>query len=100
MRRDMISCVVLGAALALTADIRASEPPDAPCDACTAFDWTKVPPLRPLPRLGMFVLYPPDAGYYSLLDQVRGDYQEKAPNLPWGTFAFTPGSAFDLDFRY
>lgn len=63
-------------------------------------DWTKIPPVRPTPRLGMYVLFPTGPGYYSLLDQVEGNYVSKAPNLPWGTFAFYPGSTFDLDFRY
>ncbi len=110
------ACLILGTVLFLAAGVRGSEPPPAPaadapldasvappeaaCDPCTLFDWTKVPPVRPTPRLGMVVLYPSGPGYYSLLDQIQGDYKEKAPNLPWGTFAFTPGSAFDLDFRY
>jgi hypothetical protein len=103
----------LAACLILVAGVQASDPPatagsppqegpkeEAACDGWSRVDWTKVPPVRPTPRLGMFVIYPSGPGYYSLLDQVRGDYREKAPNLPWGTFAFTPGSAFDLDFRY
>src|SRR6478752_6341897 len=85
-------------------------PPDTPqseapkddnaCDCASDVDWTKIPPLRPLPRLGMVVLYPSGPGYYSLQAQLHHDYKEKAPNLPWGVFAFTPASAFDVDFRY
>src|SRR5262249_25633109 len=72
------------------------------CDeACgSKVDWTKIPPVRPFPRLGYFIIYPTGPGYYSLLDQIRGDYREKAPNLPFGIFGFTPGSMFDVDFRY
>src|SRR5262249_28727629 len=78
----------------------AASPPESACGPDAAFDWTKVPPVRPVPRLGMFLIFPSDSGYYSFLDQVHGNYKEKAPNLPWGTYAFTPGSTFDLDFRY
>lgn len=73
-------------------------PADLHCDG--GVEWTKVPPLRPLPRLGMAVFFPNGPGYYSLTDQLQNHYQEKVPNLPWGSFAFTPASAFDLDFRY
>jgi hypothetical protein len=46
------------------------------------------------------VLFPTGPGYYSLLDQLQGDYREKAPNLPWGMFSFTPWPAYDVDYRY
>lgn len=119
----------LGAGLLLTLSTHASEPPSPPAplaaaadvpatpktestaptpsdgsssgETCPgAVDWTKIPPVRPFPRLGYYVIYPTDPGYYSLLDQIRREYREKAPNLPFGTFGFTPGCMFDVDFRY
>src|SRR5690606_2708421 len=67
-------------------------------DPC--FDFSAVPPVRPTPRLGMYVIFPTDPGYFSLLDQVHGHWKEAPPKRPWGSYAFTPGSAFDLDYRY
>src|SRR3954447_9249040 len=101
------ACLFLGMALSVSGGVRGDDAPAAPTnaepsveakspseiasDSGPTFDWTKVPPVRPTPRLGMFVIFPTDAGYYSLWGQLRGDYKEKAPNSPWGTYGFTPG---------
>lgn len=63
-------------------------------------DWSKIPPVRPAPRLGMALIFPTDCGYYSLTDQILGDLRATAPKTPWGMFGFTPISSFDLDYRY
>lgn len=77
--------------------------PSFPCQCCCGdrpVDWTKVPPIRPFPRLGYFIVWPTGPGYYSLLDHLEGKYREKAPIWPFSNFSFTPGSMFDVDFRY
>lgn len=88
----------------------------------TAEDWAKVPPVRPMPRLGKFSKPParpgyasirdlladvepeyfpdPGRGYYSLWDQVTGNEREKRAVSPYPPFALMPTSAFDVDFRY
>jgi hypothetical protein len=74
---------------------------DAADDECDGgFKWTKVPPVRPMPSLGMFLKFPTGPGYYSLTDQLCGNFENQAPKLPYGVFAFTPASLFDVDFRY
>src|SRR5205823_4341513 len=99
------ACLVLGTALGLAAGVQATDPPatsgaDAPpaaapspsegvCEPCAAFDWTKVPPVRSTPRLGMFVIYPSGPGYYSLLDQIQGDH-EKARTCPGASLPSPP----------
>jgi hypothetical protein len=73
------------------------------CRACTGpprTDWSKAPPVRAAPRLGMALIFPTDCGYYSLTDQVLGDLRATASKTPWGMFGFTPISSFDLDYRY
>jgi hypothetical protein len=71
---------------------------ECPCAACV--DWKTVPLVRPAIRPGFFTIPPSGPGYYSLLDQCEGNYRDKAPTLPWGTFAFYQPSFFDTDFRY
>ena len=46
-------------------------------------DWSKVPPLAPLPRPGAFNLTPTSPGYYSLLDAITGTYRETPPKFPY-----------------
>ena len=94
--------VLLLALVGNPGSVRADEPAQVDGELCCpgSVDWTKVPPVRPLPRLGMAVLFPSDPGFYSLSNQVHHHYDEKAPAWPWGFFSFTPGTAFDLDFRY
>jgi hypothetical protein len=53
-----------------------------------------------MPRLGYSPVLPTGPGYYSLLDEARGDLSQKPPKYPYprsGTFAF---SFFDADWRY
>lgn len=73
-----------------------------PCpDACEdGFDWTKVPPVRVIPRVGNFAIPPKGPGYYSALDLIRGNYREGPSKYPYPPFAFMPPSFYDADFRY
>ncbi len=70
----------------------------APDPCC--FDWTKLPPVRPLPRPGFFTVPPTDCGYYSLSDLLNGKCSDKPPPLPYTLFGFYPPSFYDTDFRY
>jgi Alginate export len=85
-------------------------------------DWAKVPPVRPMPRPGMFGKAPgregyasivdlladvepeyfpdPGEGYYSLWDQLTGKKRKKRQTDPYPPFGLMPTSAFDIDFRY
>lgn len=69
------------------------------CQTC-GIDWTKIPPVRPHPRPGMFTVPPTGYGYYTLSDFLHGTCREKPPISPYGTFGFVQPSSFDLDFRY
>jgi hypothetical protein len=69
-------------------------------DAEPASLWSKVPPVRPFPRLGSFLVAPTGPGYYSLRDVIEGNYREAPPTFPYAPFAFYPPSFFDSDFRY
>jgi hypothetical protein len=73
--------------------------PEACGIACDDF-WKKVPPVRPMPRLGNFQLPPSGPGYYSLADAVRGESREKPPKYPYPAFGLIPQPFFDADFRY
>jgi Alginate export len=62
--------------------------------------WSKVPPVRPVPRPGMFILPPTGPGYYSFRDFLEGDYRQKPPIFPYPPYALMMASFFDADFRY
>ena len=64
------------------------------------FDFSKVPPVTPMPRPGLFMIPPSEPGYYSLWDMVTGKKSEKPPVAPYAPFSILPTSAFDIDFRY
>lgn len=61
---------------------------------------SKRPPITPLPRPGIFTIPPSGPGYYSLKDQVQGNYQEKAPKYPYPRFGFISQSFSDIDWSY
>jgi hypothetical protein len=70
-----------------------------PCDG--GFDWTKVPRVRPTPRLGFFPVPPAGAGFYSLLDEIRGDWREAPPRYPYPRTSAIIAPFYDLDnFAY
>ena len=64
------------------------------------FDMSKVPPVTPMPRPGLFIMPPTSPGYYSLWDMVTGNKREKPPVAPYAPFALLTTPAYDIDFRY
>lgn len=70
------------------------------CSNCCSFDFSKTPPIWPAPRTGNFPNPPKGPGYYSLLDQIRGEYRENPPKYGYPPFALMQYSFFNADFRY
>jgi hypothetical protein len=62
--------------------------------------WAKVPPVRPLPRPGLFLVLPQGPGYYSFEDWLTDDRREKRPQQPYSAISFMMPSFFEADFRY
>ncbi len=81
------------------AGIPCPPPCPSPCDRC-GFDFSKVPPVRPLPRPGMFPIPPSGPGYYSLLDLVTGQYRERRPQFGYPPLTLMFNSLYDADWRY
>jgi hypothetical protein len=77
----------------------AAAPAGGDCRA-DGFDWTKVPPVTPLPRLGWFPMPPTGPGYYSLKDVLTDNWREAPPKVPYPPVSPTVGSFFDADYRY
>ena len=71
---------------------------DCPCDG---LDWRKVPRVRLFPRIGNFAVLPTGPGYYSALDQMRGECLKAPPKYPYPRFGLIQPSFFDADnFAY
>jgi hypothetical protein len=85
----------IGSALSLATGVHAAE-----AEKSGKFDWTKVPAVSPMPRLGGFIVPPSGAGYYSLWDHVTGVERKAPPISPYAPFGLFPPSSFDVDFRY
>ena len=87
---------------ASVADDAKSAAPEAACSdgGCGCFDWSKVPPVRIIPRTGNFAIPPSGCGYYSLHDVLFGEYREKPPRFPYPPFAIMQPSFYEADFRY
>jgi len=117
----LISRLLAAAALAFSSTVaraQAPAPPDistesiaepaalasvAPCEAkCDPeFDWRKIPRIRPFPRIGNFQVPATGSGYYSALDQLRGDSLAGPPKYPYPRFGLIQPSFFDVDnFSY
>jgi hypothetical protein len=64
------------------------------------FDFAKVPPVRPTPRLGYFLVAPTGPGYYSFLDWLLDNRPDQPPVMPYGYFPLNTTPFFDIDFRY
>ena len=83
-------------------------PPLAPTEAalegcdgkCDGFNFKKIPPVRVLPPAGYYPILPTKPGYYSLLDEIEGNFREKPPKYGYPRFALISPSFFDADFRY
>src|SRR5690242_13520141 len=69
----------------------------AECNCASVFDWKKVPRVRPLPRIGNISVLPTGPGYYSVLDQIRGDCLSGPPKYPYPRFGIIQPSFFDVD---
>jgi hypothetical protein len=63
-------------------------------------DWKKVPPIHLFPRPGYFGIPPKGPGYYSLVDQLRGECRKDRPPYGYLPFALQPPPFFDTDWRY
>lgn len=78
----------------------------APGPACPpapepGFNWKTVPRVRPFPRIGNFSVPPAGPGYYSVLDQLRGEALDGPPKYPYPRFGLIQPSFFDVDnFSY
>lgn len=97
-------CVLSLSGVALQAYASNPSAPSADSSATkvaeSKFDMSKVPPVTPMPRPGLFIMPPTSPGYYSLWDMVTGNKREKPPVAPYAPFALLPTSAYDIDFRY
>jgi len=62
--------------------------------------WLSDLPYRPLPDLGNWPILPSGPGYYSLLDQVLGNWREYMPRSAYPPYALMRNSMFDADWRY
>ena len=80
----------------------AAEPLACPAPCCEPeFDWKKVPRVRGFPRPGNFPVQPTGPGYYSLVDQLRGNCVQAPPKYPYPRFGLIQPSFFDTDnFSY
>lgn len=79
----------------------ASAPAAAPtAGSADGFDKSKVPPVTPMPRPGLFMLPPTGPGHFSFWDLITNNKREKPPVAPYVPFGLMPTSAFDVDFRY
>src|SRR5262249_40379508 len=63
-------------------------------------DWTKVPPVTPMPRPGWFIINPEGPGYYTGWDLLRGTPSDKPPKNPYPPISACPGLTYEYDFRY
>lgn len=71
-----------------------------PLDVPQTSIWSKVPNARIFPRPGNFFILPSGPGYYSLMDQVRGNRREGPQQSGYPAFAIMAPGFFDADFRY
>ncbi|HEY7158622.1 MAG TPA: alginate export family protein [Gemmataceae bacterium] len=72
---------------------------EQPEDTLAAF-WARVPPLRPMSRIGYFLLGPTGPGYYSLLDWILDEPRPTRPRTPYPPVSGDGYSFYDADYRY
>lgn len=90
-----LTCLIL--AIGWTTQLYAAENTNT---SGTKYDFSKVPPVVPMPKVGIFVKPPAGPGYFSLWDLFNGNKREKPTVSPYAPFALLPTPAFDIDFRY
>jgi hypothetical protein len=66
----------------------------------TADFWSQVPPLRPMPRTGYFLIAPNKPGYYSLLFLLLDEPSPGPPRMPYSPTSGDGYSFYDADYRY
>ncbi|MEK7771674.1 MAG: alginate export family protein, partial [Pseudomonadota bacterium] len=82
-------CLCMISLSGVTLQAYASNPSAPSADSSTTkaaeskFDMSKVPPVTPMPRPGLFIMPPTSPGYYSLWDMVTGNKREKPPVAPY-----------------
>jgi Alginate export len=63
--------------------------------------WGKVPPPYQYTKIGGIFVLPTGPGYYSLLDQLKGNFRENPPVFPVPPFGLIPPVPFfDANYRY
>jgi hypothetical protein len=67
---------------------------DEPVACSTPSFWSKVPPVEPIPRAGLFIIPPTGAGYYWAVDAYCDNCRDKPPISPYRL------QFYDNDFRY
>lgn len=72
------------------------------CTTCgpTMFDFKKVPSTQPPQLLGPRPVPPTGPGYYSALDQLRGECLKAPPKYPYPRLALMQPSMFDVGWNY
>ena len=71
--------------------------PECPNNCDSGIDWKKIPVVRPFPRIGNFSVLGTGPGYYSILDQLRGECLSAPPKYPYPRFGLIQPSFFDTD---
>ncbi len=70
--------------------------------ALGGFDFSKTPDVKPLPPGYAVLLYntPAGPGYYTLLNEILGNYRSTAPKYGYSRFMNQPQPFYDANFRY
>src|SRR5262249_7814378 len=85
-----------------------TQPPAAAEGSCASADQVcgradrakDVPPVAVFPRPGWFPNPPTGPGYYTLCDQLVGEWRQKPPKYPYSRTSIQPQSFFDIGWRY
>jgi len=56
--------------------------------------------VTPPPRAGLFIVPPTGCGYYSVVDQLRGETLKAPPKYPYPRFGFIQHSNYDVNWSY
>lgn len=122
MRRRVGACLLAGLFLTAMNAVRGQPPPqptppaeaqapgappppasaekEKPPKETTEEFWAQVPPLRPMARIGYFLILPTEPGYYSLLDLLLMEPRPTLPKTPYPPVSGDGYSFYDADYRY